>query len=48
MTKILAPGHTTVNTLGNGFNFPTGVAVGPGGNIFVLDTDNNLATLIVR
>jgi NHL repeat len=38
---LAASGYTTVNTLGSGFNSPTGVAVDGNGNVFVADTFNN-------
>jgi DNA-binding beta-propeller fold protein YncE len=38
---LAAGGYTTVNTLANGFNMPTGVAVDGSGNVFVADLGNN-------
>ncbi len=39
--EILAPGYTTVSTLGSGFHNPAGVAVDGSGNVYVADQYNN-------
>ena len=39
--EILAPGYTTIKTLGSGFNQPAGVALDASGNVIVTDRSNN-------
>ena len=45
--KILAPGYTTILTLGSGYFFPAGVAVDANGNVFVADTNNDEVKVIL-
>ena len=35
------PASHGINTLGSGFNYPSGVAVDASGNVYVADTQNN-------
>jgi hypothetical protein len=38
---VAAGGYTTINTLGSGFIYPSGIAVDASSNVFVADTGNN-------
>jgi len=46
--EILAPGYTTVNTLGSGFSLPSGVAIAANGNVFVADLYNGAVKEILK